>query len=134
VSKGCADCAAFFIFPKPRWLIPAGFFYFREESMPEKELANSAYFFTDRLLWACVAIVVVGTVARALKSVEKVSLRVVAAESVLAGIGAIGIYAYADMQGMDVFAKIISSVLMSLGGIHGLQRGIQVWQTLKGGK
>lgn len=103
--------------------------------MPDKDIVvNGASFFTDRLLWSCVSIVVIGTIARAFKNSEKVSLRAVAAEAVLAGVGAIGIYAYAELQGVDVPGKVICSVLMSLGGIHGLQRGIQVWQTLKGGK
>lgn len=102
--------------------------------MPERELVNGVSFFTDRLLWFCVGLVVIGTVARAFKSSEKIELRAVLSEAVLAGVGAVGIYAYAEMQGLDVPGKVLCSVLMSLGGIHGLQRVIQVWQTLKGGK
>lgn len=100
--------------------------------MPEKDAAN--LFFQDRLMWSCVLIVVAGTVARVFRSGEKIDLRLVLAESVLAAVGAIGIYAGAEMQGLDGYTKIFVSVMMSLGGIHGLQRAMQVWQTLKGGK
>ncbi len=79
-------------------------------------------------------IVVIGTVARVFRSTEKVDLRMMLAEAVLAAIGAIGIYAGAEMQGLDTHTKVFCSVLMSLGGIHGLQRAFQILHTLRGGQ
>ena len=102
--------------------------------MPEREIVNSASFFTDRLMWWCVMIVVTGTIARVFRSAEKVPWQIIVSEAVLAGVGAVGIYAYAEMKAFSVPEKVLCSVLMSLGGIHGIQRAIQVWQTLKGGK
>jgi len=107
--------------------------------MPSEELrqltsgADAWTFWTDPLMWSCVVIVGLGHVARVFKMNGPVVWRVLFAETVMAMIGAVGIYAGAEMQGMDVLQKIGVSVMMSLGGIHTIQRAVQAWTTLRGG-
>lgn len=107
--------------------------------MATQELAREAangdalQFWTDPLMWSCVAMVVIGHFARVFASSEPIVWRKLVAEAVLAAIGAVGIYAGADMQGMDTLEKIMVSVLMSLGGIHLMQRLLQAWTAIKGG-
>lgn len=90
-------------------------------------------FWADPLMWSCVFIVVLGHAARVFKAPGPVVWRVFVAELVMAAIGAVGIYAGAELQGMGTLEKIGTSVLMSLGGIHAIQRALQAWSTVKGG-
>lgn len=90
-------------------------------------------FWTDPLMWSCVAMVIVGHVAKVFSSSEPIVWRRLIAEGVLAGIGALGIYIGAELQGMGELEKLGTSVLMSLGGIHLVQRGWQVYAKVKGG-
>lgn len=78
-------------------------------------------------------IVVIGHAARVFKVSEAVVWRVLLAELVLAAIGTIGVYISAELQGLGTLEKLLASVLMSLGGIHAVQRMVQVWNALKGG-
>ncbi len=75
--------------------------------------------------------VIIGHVAKVFRSSEPIVWRRLIAEAVLAGIGAVGIYIGAELQGMDALEKLGVSVLMSLGGIHLVQRGIQIYGKLK---
>lgn len=76
--------------------------------------------------------VVIGHIARVFSSSEPIIWRRLVAEAVLAAIGAVGIYIGAELQGMGEWEKLGVAVLMSLGGIHLVQRGIQIWIKVKG--
>lgn len=107
--------------------------------MPEHEAMRQATsddfwrFWTDPFMWSCVAMVVLGHLARVFAASEPIVLRKLVAEAVLAAIGAVGIYVGADLQGMGVQQKVLVSVLMSLGGIHLVQRTLQVYASVRKG-
>lgn len=106
--------------------------------MPDSEIGrqvtspDAMAFWADPLMWSCVAMVVLGHLARVFKTPGPVDWRALFAELLMAAIGAVGIYAGAELQGMGVLEKILTSVLMSLGGIHVVQRALQAWSTIKG--
>lgn len=95
--------------------------------MTEKEVVIDAYhFWSDPLMWSCIAMVLIGTISRALISSEPLSVRKLAGEALLTAIGAVGIYAAGMLRGADPMEQVLYSSLMSLGGIRVVQHVLQL--------
>lgn len=102
--------------------------------MPEKEVQNFWGVLTDPYMWLVIFMVTAGTIAKLLKNQEPLDTRVLVAETILAAIGAIGIYAFGVLQNYSPVETVFMASLMSLGGIHTIQRAIQFAQQVTKGK
>lgn len=103
--------------------------------MPEKEavihVVNGWAFWTDSTMWTLVAMCVLGYVAKTLASDEPIEARKLIGEGILTAIGAIGMYAGGLLQGLPPLQMIVLATLAALGGIHVIQRMVQLASQMK---
>lgn len=102
--------------------------------MPEREIINGWAFFTDPTMWLLMTVSVLGTIGRVFTSQEPIDKRVLAGETIMAGIGAVGVYAAGLIKGYNPAEVILIGVLLTLGGIHSVQRAVQVFQYIQKGR
>ncbi|MFP8968585.1 hypothetical protein ACKC9G_18530 [Pokkaliibacter sp. CJK22405] len=98
--------------------------------MTEKELGlggDALSFWSDPLMWICVGMVIIGVFSKYLMSKEVITAKQLLGEVLASGIGAIGIYAAGILRGNSPTEQVVYASLMSLGGLHLIQRTLQAF-------
>lgn len=100
--------------------------------MPEKDtLGQVVLSWGDRLLWATIALFVIGSMARSLLSDEPFNPKKFAGEMLFAVIGAVTLWSFGLLQGMTPAQIVFLGSLGSLGGIRLLEWVMKIAKAVK---
>lgn len=90
-------------------------------------------FHPQSTLLIVLALVVIGTLGRILVSDEKFDLKKLLGEMLLAGVGAIGLWAYGILQEFHPAEQVLYGSLLALGGVRALEWAIKAIRLIKQG-
>jgi len=97
----------------------------------EKETAQLATTPEAQLFLSLVALMVFGTLGRILNSNEPLDMRRLVGELILASIGAVLLYAFGILNGMNYYQIIAVGALGGLGGVRLLEWTIKIWKQVQ---
>lgn len=98
----------------------------------EKDVAvESAWLWTDRLLWSVVGLFILGSMARTFVSNEPFDVKKFLGEVIFSAISAVIMYSMGLMQGMSEAQIVCFGALASLGGVRSVEWALKAANQFK---
>ncbi|MGZ8172571.1 MAG: hypothetical protein ACXWT0_01585 [Methylobacter sp.] len=99
--------------------------------MPDRQLVNEHWFWTDKLMWSVVAMFILGSMARTFISNDPFEPRKCIGEIIFSAIGAVMMYSMGLMQGMSQVQIVCFGALAALGGVRLFEWVMKIAKTVK---